>query len=109
MVKLTGNYMKLSIRGKMENCENCAIGKMRQKNIKKRTKRKTSKPGFRFYIDIALSKFTSAGGSKYWFLAVDEATRMKFSLLETEKWCQGKVYSVFEGITRYVWKTCRTY
>ena len=23
MVKLTGNYMKLSIRGKMENCENC--------------------------------------------------------------------------------------
>ena len=28
MVKLSGNYMKLSIRGKMDNCENCAIGKM---------------------------------------------------------------------------------
>jgi len=28
MVKLTGNYMKLSIQGKMENCENCAIGKI---------------------------------------------------------------------------------
>ena len=28
MVKLTGNHMKLLIRGKMENCENCAIGKL---------------------------------------------------------------------------------
>ena len=28
MAKLTGNYMKLSIQGKMENCENCAIRKM---------------------------------------------------------------------------------
>ena len=67
MVKLTGNYMKLSIRGKMDNCENCAIGKMRQKNVEKGPKEKSSEPGFRFYIDIALSKFTSAGGSKYWF------------------------------------------
>ena len=33
VTKLTGNYMKLKIKGKMENCENCAIRKMRQKNI----------------------------------------------------------------------------
>ena len=85
MVKLTGNYMKLSIRGKMDNCENCAIGKMRQKNVEKGPKEKSPKPGFRFYIDIALSKFTSAGGSKYWFLAVDEATHMKFSLFLKQK------------------------
>ena len=38
-----------------------------------------------FYIDIALSKFTSAGGSKYWFLAVDEATHMKFSMFFKQK------------------------
>jgi len=85
MVKLTGNYMKLSIQGKMGNCENCAIGKMRQKNVEKGPKEKSTKPGFRFYIDIALSKFTSAGGSKYWFLAVDEATNMKFSLFLKQK------------------------
>jgi len=85
MVKLAGNYMKLSIRGKMDNCENCAIGKMWQKNLKKGRKEKSSKPGFCFYIDIALSKFTSAGGSKYWFLAVDEATHMKFSLFLKQK------------------------
>jgi len=30
-------------------------------------------------------KITSAGGSKYWFLAVDEATHMKFSLFLKQK------------------------
>ena len=48
MVKLTGNYMKLSIRGKMDNCENCAIGKMWQKKVKKGPKEKSSIPGFCF-------------------------------------------------------------
>jgi len=85
MVKLTGNYMKLSIRGKMDNCENCAIGKMRQKNVEKGLKEESSKPGFRFYIEITVSKFTSAGGSKYWFLEVDEATHMKFRLFLKQK------------------------
>jgi len=69
----------------MEICENCAIGKMWQKNVKKGLKEKLTKLGFRFYIDIALSKFTSAGGSKYWFLAVDEATHIKFSLFLKQK------------------------
>ena len=69
----------------MDNCENCAIVKMRQKNVKKGPKEKSSEPGFRFYIDIALSKFTSAGGLKYWSLAVDEATHMKFSLFLKQK------------------------
>ena len=27
VTKLTGNYMKVKIKGKMENCENCTIGK----------------------------------------------------------------------------------
>jgi len=69
----------------MENCENCAIGKMQQKNVKKGPKEKSSKQGYHFYIDIALSKFTSAAGSKYWFLAVDDATHMKFSMFLKQK------------------------
>jgi len=68
---LTGNYMKLKIKGKMENCENCAIGKMRHKNVKIGPKEKSTKPGYCIYIDIILSKHISAGGSKFWFLAVD--------------------------------------
>ena len=74
--------MKLKIKGKLENCENCAIGKMRQKNVPKGPKEKSTKPG---YIDIMSSKYTSAGGSKYWCLAVDEATHMKFSMFLKQK------------------------
>jgi len=52
---------------------------------RQRTERKIVKPGYRLYIFIALSKFTTAGGSKYWFLAVDEATHMKFSMFLKQK------------------------
>ena len=37
------------------------------------------------YIDITPSKYTSAGGSKYWCSAVDEATHMKFSMFLKQK------------------------
>ena len=80
VTKLTGNYMKLKIKGTLENCENCAIGKMRQKNVEKGPKEKSTKPGYHMYIDLTSSKYISAWGSKYWFLAVDEATHMKFSM-----------------------------
>ena len=59
--------------------------KIRQKNVQKGPKEKSSEPGFRFYVDIVLSKFTSAGGLKYWFLAVDEAMHMKFSVFLKQK------------------------
>jgi len=84
VTKLTGNYMNLKIKGKMENCENCAIGKMRQKNVPKGPK-ETTKPGYLMYIYLTSSKYTSPGGSKYWFLAVDEATHMKFSMFLKQK------------------------
>jgi len=42
--------MKLKIKRKIENCENCAIGKMRQKNVPKGPKEKSTKPGYRMYI-----------------------------------------------------------
>ena len=58
---------------------------MRQKNVHKGPKEKSTKPGYRMYIDITSSKYTSAGGSKYWCLAVDEATHMKFSMLLKQK------------------------
>ena len=58
---------------------------MRQKNVSKGPKEKSTKPGHRVYIDLTSSKYTSAGGSKYWCLAVDEATHMKFSMFLKQK------------------------
>ena len=52
VTKLMGNYMKLKFKEEMENCENCAIGKMRQKNVPKGPKEKSTKPGYRMYIDL---------------------------------------------------------
>ena len=56
VTKLSGNYMKLKIKGKMENWENCVIGKMRQKNVEKGPKEKSTKPGYRMCIDLMSSK-----------------------------------------------------
>ena len=75
---------------------------MWQENAQKGLKEKSSKPGFHFYIDIALSKFTSARGSKYWFLAVDEATHMKFSLFLKQK---SDVKEKFIHFLKELWDT----
>ena len=45
---------------------------MRQKNIPKGPKEKSTKPGHHMYVDLTSSKYTLAGGSKYWCLAVDD-------------------------------------
>jgi len=37
------------------------------------------------YIDLMSSKYISTRGSKYWLLAVDEATHMKFSMFLKQK------------------------
>jgi len=49
-------------------------------NVEKGPKEKSTKPGYRMYIDLTSSKYISTGGSKFWFLAVDEATHMKSSI-----------------------------
>ena len=54
VTKLMVNYMRLKIKGKMENCENCAIEKMRQQNVAKGPKEKSTKQGYRMYIDSML-------------------------------------------------------
>ena len=87
MVKLTGNYMNLSIRGKMENCKNCAIGKMWQKNVEKGLKEKSSKLGYHFtltsnYQNLPVLEDQNIG---FWQW-IDYAYEMQ-SILKTEKWC----------------------
>jgi len=47
------------------------------------------------YIDLMSLKYISAGGSKYWFLAVDEATHMKFSMFKNRNQKCRKVLSHF--------------
>ena len=61
------------------SCENCIISKIRKKNLGKIAGKKAVRRGGRIYFDTSSIKNTSAGGSKYWFLFVDEATGHKKS------------------------------
>ena len=48
------------------------------------------------------SKYISAGGSKYWLLAVDEATHMKFSMFLEQK---SEVKESFVPFLKELWHT----
>ena len=61
------------------SCESCIISKIRKKNLGKITGKKATRRGGRVYFDTSSIKNSSAGGSKYWFLFVDEATGHKKS------------------------------
>jgi len=71
--------MELQITGKFEKCENCAVSKIRQKNIRKSPREKSKIPGHRLYVNTSGKLMISAGGSKYWLLVADEAMNMNFS------------------------------
>ena len=61
------------------SCESCIISKIRKKNLGKIAGKKAVKRGGRVYFDASSIKNNSAGGSKNWFLFVDEATGHKKS------------------------------
>ena len=55
-------------------CEDCAIGKAKQKAVKKTTSMHATKPGERLFVDISS---TSAGGKRYWGMVMDDYSRYK--------------------------------
>ena len=64
---------------KSDICESCIVSKIRKKNLGKVAEKKAKRKGGRVYFDTSSIKNASAGGSKYWFLFVDEATGHKKS------------------------------
>ena len=67
----TANYYDIQLQGKMDICEECLIGKARQKNLaKESTKEKSKTLGHCLYIDIKAESF---GKKKFWLLIFDEA------------------------------------
>ena len=75
----------IQITGKLNPCEHCTKGKIRQ-NIPKISKNQQAKnPGERIFIDISSMIHPSAGGKKHWLLIVDEATDYMNSIFLEEK------------------------
>ena len=71
--------------GEKGPCEACIVSKIRKKNVKKISSKKSEIVGGRVFFDSSSIKNKSAGGSKYWILFVDEATGYKKSYFVKQK------------------------
>ena len=65
--------------GSLKECHECAIAKIKITKISKENTNQSSTPSERLCIDISSVKTTSLGGSKFWLLIMDDATRMCWS------------------------------
>jgi hypothetical protein len=70
----TAAYYGVKLRGKLEPCYECSMAKIRQPNVGKDAKHKSTVPGERLFVDISSVKGTSFGGAKFWVLVVDNFT-----------------------------------
>jgi hypothetical protein len=61
--------------GKFETCEDCAVGKAKQKNNNKQWLQDSKNPGERLYIDVNSIKGESFGESRFWALIIDDCTK----------------------------------
>ena len=60
-------------------CDACAYAKGKQKNVKKTTAKSASKPCERLFVDLSGPFHPTNKSNKYWFMAVDDYSRKKWS------------------------------
>ena len=83
----TAKNLGWELQGSMKRCEDCAIGKGRQKNVNKASNHiVASKPGERIFLDIAAVfesrdelEYVEPTKKLYWRIMVDEHTQFKIS------------------------------
>jgi len=66
-------------------CEDCLLGKIREKNMNKKVNFKALKFGERIMFDISSIRHVSIGGSKFWLKIVDEYSSFKWSFFLKKK------------------------
>jgi hypothetical protein len=72
------------VRGSLQPCESCTVGKAKQKNVPKKSNHIPAvKPGERLYLDMSSVKGEKddpkVNPKRHWCIMVDEATNLKFS------------------------------
>ena len=86
LLRPTGNYMRLRLKGNLAPCEVCAQAKIRQINMpKKRMKNLPTRPGYWIFIDICSFKQVSRGGNRHWLIVVDEFSDCTHSFFLNKK------------------------
>jgi hypothetical protein len=74
----TAKRLGYKLTGKWIECESCAKGKAKKKNIKKTTDKKAERPGERMALDITSCRNESYGGKKFAHVKIDFFTNMLF-------------------------------
>jgi hypothetical protein len=67
------------LTGVAKPCDDCALAKSCQKNLKKESFFRSTVPGERLYIDQSYIRQKSYGGREYWLLIVDDCTDLCWS------------------------------
>jgi predicted component of viral defense system (DUF524 family) len=93
IVKATANMYGWNITQQIEKCDSCPVAKAKQKILKKIASEvdQVKKVGELMCSDISSTAGTSFGGSKFWLLVVDHATKMKWSFFIKQKSNQSKI------------------
>ncbi len=81
----TAEKYNAPLKGKMRVCEACTYGKGKQKPVKKFTRSRTRIPLERVFVNTSELPSKSLGGSKFWIMVVDDATRFKWSYFVKSK------------------------
>ena len=95
LTKATANKIGWKMTKKTEECESCPIGKARQKNLNRNSRRKSVRPGQVFASDISSVTTEAIGGRRYWLLVIDQYTSMKWSFFLKSKDEQASVLTNF--------------
>ena len=86
LINPTTKYLGIQTTRKLNSCEHCTRGKIRQAKITKISKSQQAKnPRERIFIDISSMIRPSADGKKHWLLTVDEATDYTHSFFLQKK------------------------
>jgi hypothetical protein len=72
--RITANSYDWKLLGKIETCEDCAVGKSKQKRINKQWLKSSKNSRERLYIKISSIKNESFGDSKFWDSIIDDCT-----------------------------------
>lgn len=79
VLRKTIKHLGYTVSGALKCCDACKMAKARAKGVKKHTKRRSTTPGERMYVNISGPFSMSLGGSRFWLEAVDDATCMGFT------------------------------
>ena len=70
VIRTTAKAFGVKLTGKFQKCEDCAIAKARQKNVKKIPSKKAKHPSGRISLDISSLEYKGVSGKRHWLLCI---------------------------------------